>query len=105
MKLPSEGGGGLHKRFIASLKRWSREPLLLFLVIGAAMFAIYAVLNPGSGRSHEAKRIELTTNDLRQLEIAFAAQWNRPPNPEEAAGIVQCAFTRRFSIARHWHSV
>jgi peptidyl-prolyl cis-trans isomerase C len=85
---PSEGGG-LRKPFVAGLKRWLREPLLLFLVLGAAMFAAYAALNPGSGRSQSSKRIELTTEDLRQLEIAFAAQWNRPPTPEEAAGIVQ----------------
>jgi peptidyl-prolyl cis-trans isomerase C len=85
---PSEGRG-LHKPFLLSVKRWLREPLLLFLVLGAGMFAVYAALNPNSGRSERSKRIELTADDLRQLEIAFIAQWNRPPAPEEAAGMVE----------------
>ena len=79
---------GLRQPTLASVKRWLREPLLLFLVLGAAMFAVYAAVNPDSGRQ-SSKRIELTTEDLRQLEIAFLAQWNRPPTPEEAAGIVE----------------
>ena len=83
------GRSGLRKPIPASAKRWLREPLLLFLVLGAAMFAVYAAVNPDSGRSQSSKRIELTTEDLRQLEIAFQAQWNRRPTPEEAAGIVE----------------
>jgi peptidyl-prolyl cis-trans isomerase C len=80
--------GGLGLALLANVKCWLREPLLLFLVLGAAMFAVYASLYPASGRSESSKRIDLTTDDLRQLEIAFAAQWNRPPTPEEAIGLV-----------------
>jgi parvulin-like peptidyl-prolyl cis-trans isomerase-like protein len=80
---------GLRKPTLASVKRWLREPLLFFLVLGAATFAVYAAVNPGSGGSQSSKRIELTTEDLRQLEIAFLAQWNRPPTPQEAAGILE----------------
>jgi peptidyl-prolyl cis-trans isomerase C len=79
---------GLRHSLVSTMKRWLREPLLLFLALGAAMFVVYGALNPGSGRPEGSKRIDLTTDDLRQLEIAFAAQWNRPPTPEEAAGLV-----------------
>ena len=80
---------GPRRPILESIKGWLREPLLLFLVVGAAIFAVYAAVNPNSGRSESSKRIELTAEDLRQLEIAFVAQWNRPPTPEEAAGIVE----------------
>jgi peptidyl-prolyl cis-trans isomerase C len=80
---------GLRKPILEGVISWLREPLLLFLVVGAAIFAVYAAINPNSGRSESSKRIELTAEDLRQLEIAFGAQWNRPPTPEEAAGIVE----------------
>ena len=34
-------------------------------------------------------RIELTADDLRQLEVAWTAQWHRPPTPEEMRGLVE----------------
>jgi peptidyl-prolyl cis-trans isomerase C len=80
---------GLRNTFLLTVKRWSREPLLLFVVIGAAVFGGYAALHPDSGRPESSKRIDLTAEDLRQLQIAFVAQWNRPPTPEEVAGLVE----------------
>ena len=68
---------------------WWREPLLQFLVIGAAMFAAYGVLNPGSGRAESSKSIEVTVDDLRQLGIAFGSQWRRPPTAEEFTALVE----------------
>jgi peptidyl-prolyl cis-trans isomerase C len=80
---------GLYNAFPRTVKRWLREPLLWFLVIGAALFVVYGALYPSSGRTEGSKRINLTVDDLRQLEIAFAGQWNRPPTPEEAIGLVE----------------
>ena len=40
-------------------------------------------MQPGS------KRIELTLDDVRQLQIGFAAQWERQPTPEELSGLVE----------------
>jgi parvulin-like peptidyl-prolyl isomerase len=68
------------------MKRWLREPLVHFLLIGLLLFAVYTVLNPGQERS--LNRIVLTEDDLRQLQIAFTAQWQRPPTPEELAGLI-----------------
>jgi hypothetical protein len=56
------------------VKRLLREPLLHFLVIAGVLFAAYDLLHPGSGSEANSKRIELTVDDLRQLEIAFTAQ-------------------------------
>ena len=34
-------------------------------------------------------QIALTTDDFRQLQITFAAQWQRAPSPEEMRGLVE----------------
>jgi peptidyl-prolyl cis-trans isomerase C len=72
----------------ARLKRWLREPLLHFLLIGLVMFAVYSALNPDSSQGDRLSRIELTADDLRQLEVAWAAKWQRLPGPEELRHLV-----------------
>ena len=66
-----------------------REPLLHFLLIGAALFVIYHWLNPSAANSDTSRRIELTNDDIRQLEISWTAQWQRPPTPEEMRNLVE----------------
>jgi len=63
-------------------RRWLREPLLHFLLLGAALFAAYAYLQPG-GASESSRQIVLTLDELRQLDTYFESQWHRPPTPEE----------------------
>ncbi len=61
-----------------------REPLVHFLLIGALLFAVYGAVQKLQGNSSPAPyRIELTADDLRQLRLAFAAQWQRLPSPQE----------------------
>ena len=71
------------------LKRWLREPLLHFLLIGAALFAIYHWRNPTVPSSNTSRRIELTSDDIRQLEVSWRAQWQRPPTTEEIGKLVE----------------
>ncbi len=71
------------------IRRWAREPLLHFLLIGAALFVIYHWLNPTAINSESSRRIELTNDDIRQLEISWTAQWQRPPTPEEMRNLVE----------------
>lgn len=71
------------------LKRWVREPLLHFLLIGAALFAIYSWLNPPAADSDTSNRIELSNDDIRQLEMSWIAEWKRPPNPEEMRNLIE----------------
>jgi peptidyl-prolyl cis-trans isomerase C len=74
--------------FAARVTRWVREPLLHFLLIGAALFGIYYWLNPAAANSDTSHKIELTNDDLRQLEVSFIAQWRRPPTSEEMSNLV-----------------
>lgn len=71
-----------------SPKRWLREPLLHFLIAGLLLFAGYRWLHPELSQQSESNRIELTANDLRQLEDVWTAQWHRPPTDDEMRGLV-----------------
>jgi hypothetical protein len=71
------------------LKRWLREPLLHFLLGGFALFAAYGALNPQTGDRYQSNRIQLTEVDLRQVAVAWAARWQRPPTPEEMHSLVE----------------
>jgi len=73
----------------ALLKRWLREPLLHFLVSGFVLFAAYHALNPQTGDRFQSNRIQLTEVDLRQMAGVWAAQWQRPPTPEEMRGLIE----------------
>jgi peptidyl-prolyl cis-trans isomerase C len=77
---------GAGREFLA---RWMREPLVQFLAMGGVLFAVYGLLYPVSAPRADSKRIELTVDDLRQLEIAFAAQWERAPTAQELTGLIE----------------
>jgi hypothetical protein len=65
-----------------------REPLVHFLLIGLALFAVYGALQKVPGKSGASDRIEFTQDDLRQLQVAFTAQWQRPPTSQEFLGLL-----------------
>jgi hypothetical protein len=52
------------------------------------LFAGYAVFGR-RGPETGSRRIVLTLDDLRQLQIGFAAQWQRPPNEQEMLGLLE----------------
>lgn len=70
------------------LRRSLREPLVHFLLIGLALFAVYLVCRPGSGQDQKATRIEITAEDLQQIDLAWIARWQRHPTPQELRGLV-----------------
>jgi hypothetical protein len=70
------------------LGRSWREPLLHFLLIGAAGFALYTYLHHGESAAPNYK-IYLSLDDLKQLDISFVSQWQRQPTPEEFRGLVE----------------
>ena len=61
---------------------WLREPLVQFFLIGAVLFALYSMVAPP--RPHApGSRIELTKDDLAQMDIGWRSKWQRPPTPAE----------------------
>jgi peptidyl-prolyl cis-trans isomerase C len=86
---PSAASRGPARPSSSALRRWLREPLVHFLALGLALFAVYALVNRGPARTPTSHQIVLTVDDLRQLQIGFAAQWQRPPTAEELMGLVE----------------
>jgi peptidyl-prolyl cis-trans isomerase C len=86
---PAEQPIGPSRPILPTLKRWIREPLLHFLVIGALLFAIYAYVNRGRGGFESSKQILITWDELRQMDIYFESQWHRQPTPQELSAMVE----------------
>ena len=71
------------------IQKGLREPLVQFLLIGLILFGIYSLLPSRTEPAKTSYQIELTMDDMKQLEIAFTSQWRRPPTAEEFAGLVE----------------
>jgi hypothetical protein len=69
------------------MRRLLREPLLHFLLLGAALFLAYGLLQRSGGV--EPTRIVVTLGQIEQLAAGFAKTWQRPPTSEELAGLVR----------------
>ncbi len=65
------------------MKRLLREPLVHFLLLGAALFALYQYTQGGRTAAPSSKEIRLTADDIAQLALLFQAQWRRLPTPQE----------------------
>jgi hypothetical protein len=72
-----------------ALKRWLREPLLHFLLIGAALFAVYAYMHRGRLGVESSHQIIVSLDELRQMDLYFVSQWHRQPTPEEFNAMVE----------------
>jgi parvulin-like peptidyl-prolyl isomerase len=73
----------------SGLQRWLRDPLLQFLLIGVALFGGYRWLNPPPDRSEQPDQIVLTSDDLRQIALAWMAQGRSKPTPEQVITLVE----------------
>jgi parvulin-like peptidyl-prolyl isomerase len=74
---------------MARLKQWLREPLLHFLLIGAALFVVYRALNPSPAADAPSNLIKLTQDDLAQMSIAWLAQGRPAPTLEQMRNLVE----------------
>lgn len=85
---PSDSNG-LHGSRRRAAARWLREPLVHFLLLGALLFVVYGAIQRGRAAGPASSQIVLTLDDLRQLQIGFAARWERPPGPQEMVALVE----------------
>lgn len=63
-----------------------REPLLHFLILGAAIFGIYNLV---SRHTEKPGEIVVTRGKIENLATAFARAWQRPPTEQELNGLVR----------------
>lgn len=95
---PTQNRYGLRVRILNTCKRALREPLVHFLLIGLALFVVYALLNRGqSGNVNH--QIVISLDDVRQLDISFVSQWHRQPTQEEFTGLIE-GFIRQEILYR-----
>src|SRR5215510_6858328 len=71
------------------MKRWLKEPLFHFLLIGFAVFGLNAVFasRREGGRSGD-RDIVVTSGRIQSLEETFRRLWGRPPSADELKGLV-----------------
>ena len=74
---------------LSLLRRWLREPLVHFLLLGAVLFAAYHYVQPAGSAAVSSKQIQLTLDELAQLAQLFQSQWRRDPTPEEFRRLVE----------------
>ena len=69
------------------LGRLLREPLVHFVLVGAAVFAAYAFFSDVD-EAETRDRIVVTEGRVVQLAQVFAKTWQRPPTPQELRGLL-----------------
>jgi hypothetical protein len=70
------------------LMKLLREPLVHFLLLGAALFLLDATLRPAAAPSATTE-IVVSEARIRSLAQNFRRTWQRPPTQEELDGLVQ----------------
>lgn len=69
------------------VKKVLREPLLHFLVVGGALFALYSWV--GTQQAAPPERIVVTRGQVDQLILGFTRTWQRPPSEQELQGLIK----------------
>ena len=64
-----------------------REPLLHFVLLGAAIFAAYSLVSQPSGE--EPGNIVISAGQVTAIELGFTRTWHRPPTREELEGLLR----------------
>lgn len=67
-------------------KRLLHEPLVHFLLLGAALFWAHAALDRNSASAPD--RIVVSAGQIEHLAITFAKTWQRPPTFAELEGLI-----------------
>ena len=70
----------------SKLRSLLREPLVHFLLIGAALFVFFSWSGGSGGR--DSSRIVIGPGQVEHLAVGFARTWRRPPTTQELKGLV-----------------
>jgi len=71
------------------LRTLLREPLVHFLLLGAALFLLDAWLRPPAAPGAATSEIVVTEARVRNLAQSFRRTWQRPPTRDELDGLVE----------------
>ena len=69
------------------MKKLLQDPLLHFLLIGAALFLVFGLVKGPTG--DQTNRIVITRGDIDALQANFSRTWQRPPTDSEMQGLIE----------------
>jgi hypothetical protein len=69
------------------MKKWHKEPLLHFLIIGAMIFVVFSIVNKDE-IDVSGNKIVVTAADIEWLSANWSKKWNRQPTETELKGLV-----------------
>jgi hypothetical protein len=69
------------------LRRWLREPLLHFLILGALLFLLFHFVKSRS--ETKQNEITVTAGTVRTISEGFERVWQRPPTQKELDSLIQ----------------
>ena len=69
------------------MKKILCEPLLHFLLLGAAIFVAYSLVSKRTGE--EPGKIVISQGQIASIVVGFTRTWQRPPTSEELEGLVR----------------
>lgn len=71
-----------------NIRSMLREPLLHFLLIGAALFVLYGVVNPGNAAG---RKIVISQAQVDDMVRQYAQLWGGKPKPAQLAAMIETA--------------
>jgi hypothetical protein len=77
----------------------AREPLVHFLVLGAAIYGLAALFGGSPEEAPDERTIRITAGQIAWLEGSWEKRWNRLPTPAERAGLIK-EFVRETVLYR-----
>jgi len=69
------------------MNRILREPLLHFVLLGAAIFAADSLVSQRSG--DEPANVVISAGQITSIELGFTRTWHRPPTSDELEGLIR----------------
>ncbi len=71
------------------MNRFLREPLVHFLLLGAALFLAWHFLKPASDEGPASRQLLLSLDEITQQAMLFQARWNRAPTQQELEQLME----------------
>jgi hypothetical protein len=69
------------------MKKWHKEPLLHFLIIGTAIFAVFSIANKEEA-ADSGNKIVVSSAEIKRLSDSWSKRRNRPPSEIELQGLI-----------------
>ena len=67
--------------------KWRKEPLVQFVLLGAALMLVYS-LTSDAFADDTSKQITMDAQEIELLAANWERQWQRPPTEAELGGLV-----------------